>query len=55
MNLNHSAYGVAMSVITSQAIDSTTQARNPGFYPLAIGYWRCGKRSQELESRIEEI
>jgi len=39
MNLNHRAYGVAMSDITSQAIDTTTQTRNPGFYPLAIGYW----------------
>jgi hypothetical protein len=38
MNLNRKAYAVRTSVISSQAIDRSTQARRPGFYPLAIGY-----------------
>jgi hypothetical protein len=38
MNLNHRAYRVRTSVISSQAIDGSIQTRRPGFYPLAIGY-----------------
>ena len=53
MNLNRKAYGARTSVISSQAIDSSTRARGPGFCPLAIGYW--SPREKELGARIQDL
>jgi hypothetical protein len=53
MNLNRKAHGARTSIISSQVIDSSTQARilrNPTRWLSAIGR-RAQKSSQELEVR----